>query len=370
MAGPFDTAPSRLAAGNDQRQVVTTSALEDWLWRGDHPIVKEMPWYVYSMWVYRVERMPRKHRANAEPRFIDIAFSSDYKLHHTHRQRLATEFRVPLYEGFTMPPSTRDSETAAMYKSLLLRQLSVPAGEEPEDVRFAKAFVPLCKIEGKPVDGNNAFTEAWLAHVEQQKVWAAQAARRFLDRYEYMSLWETQEVQAELYAMRQATQEDVDQQNSPGGRSPREASEVAPDPDEGKLRATVKQYAALVAQRVQAHLEGLARARVEKRPRAYTTDAEIHQSYITATSGGAQRAEDEPEDNPAVDEAPQKSQEVFPLLRGTFDSDAMRAILDFDHKMRPGLGLKDLRSLPFMAKRAGPQQLTETIERQRAEVIV
>ena len=30
------------------------------------------------------------------------------------------------------------------------------------------------------------------AHLEEQKVCAAEAARRFLDRYEYMSLWETQ----------------------------------------------------------------------------------------------------------------------------------------------------------------------------------
>ena len=107
------TDDSGAAAGRDDeedthlRQAVTTSALEDWLWRGDHPIVKDMHWYVYSMWVYRVEKMPLKLKDNGEPmmpapRFIDIEFSPDYKLHHTHRQRLASEFRVPLYEGFTI----------------------------------------------------------------------------------------------------------------------------------------------------------------------------------------------------------------------------------------------------------------------------
>ena len=39
--------------GDHVRQIVTTSPLEDWLWRGDHPIVKDMNWYVYSMWVSR-----------------------------------------------------------------------------------------------------------------------------------------------------------------------------------------------------------------------------------------------------------------------------------------------------------------------------
>ena len=49
------------------------------------------------------------------------------------------------------------------------------------------------------------------------------------------------------------------------------------------------------------NLEGLAQARVEKRPRPYQTDAEIHQSYIKATSGGgAEGGEDEQE----VDDEP------------------------------------------------------------------
>ena len=33
------------------RQTVTTGPLDDWLWRGDHPILKDMHWHLYSMWV-------------------------------------------------------------------------------------------------------------------------------------------------------------------------------------------------------------------------------------------------------------------------------------------------------------------------------
>ena len=29
---------------------VATSTLEDWLWRGDDPIVRDMSWHVYTMW--------------------------------------------------------------------------------------------------------------------------------------------------------------------------------------------------------------------------------------------------------------------------------------------------------------------------------
>ena len=46
-----------------------------------------------------------------------------------------------------------------------------------------------------------AFTRAWLAHLDTQNEEAAEAARRFLDRHEYMSLWETQEVHDELNDM-------------------------------------------------------------------------------------------------------------------------------------------------------------------------
>ena len=35
---------------------VATSTLEDWLWRGDAPIFRDMSWHVYAMWVYRVDK--------------------------------------------------------------------------------------------------------------------------------------------------------------------------------------------------------------------------------------------------------------------------------------------------------------------------
>ena len=96
-----------------------------------------------------------------------------------------------------------------------------------------------------------------------------------------MSLWETQEVHDELNDMWQTD----DRPESQCARSV--VPEEVADPDAEKPRATVRQYAALIAQKVHSNLEGLARARLEKRPRPYQTDAEMHQSYLTATSGGS-----------------------------------------------------------------------------------
>ena len=146
-------------AENVSRVVVTTSSLEDWLWRGDDPIVKDMSWEVYAMWMYRIEKLPRatsdEDSKQPRQRFIDVEFSSDYKMHHSHCQRLATEFRVPLFEGFTMPPSSRDSETAALYKLLLLKPLAVPLNECPEDQRLVQAFAPTCNAEAAGDEDHN-----------------------------------------------------------------------------------------------------------------------------------------------------------------------------------------------------------------------
>ena len=184
-----------------------------------------------------------------------------------------------------MPLGTLDSETAAMFKSLLLRSLAVELNDKPEDVRFNDAFRPLCEIAGRSIEPNHAFTTAWLAHVRAQQPLATEAARRFLDRYEYKSLWETQEIQEELNEMWELSQLENDkyameEENTSHGDVP----EPFEDPDRGKPRVTVRQYTALIGQEVMANLEGLARARKEKHPRAYQTDAEIHQAFISATS--------------------------------------------------------------------------------------
>ena len=54
----------------------------------------------------------------------------------------------------------------------------------------------------------------------------------------------------------------------------------------------MKQYVAIVGQDVAANLEGIASARLEKRPRQYQSDAAVHQAYMQATTGGGTRGED------------------------------------------------------------------------------
>ena len=63
-----------------QRTVVTTSTLEDWLFRGDHPILAPMSFEVYCMWVFRIEKPFRKSDQRKRHRFIDIPFAPHYAM--------------------------------------------------------------------------------------------------------------------------------------------------------------------------------------------------------------------------------------------------------------------------------------------------
>ena len=58
------------------------------------------------------------------------------------------------------------------------------------------------------------------------------------------------------------------------------------DPDREKPRASVEEYVALLGDVVALNLDGIARARVEKKQRQYRTDAEIVQTYVTSITGG------------------------------------------------------------------------------------
>ena len=240
-----------------QRLVVTTSTLEDWLYRGSHPILEAMSLQVYAMWVFRIEKTSGRTSASKRPRFIDVEYAAEYSLSASHMQRIATEFRVPLFQGFTMPATGMDSETAAMYKQILLRPTSVPICDQPEDLRVVAAFQRFCApTTNTELDrskaGANAFTRSWLTYARGQEEHAMEARRRFLDRYEWPSIWETQEVHDELHSMwlLDPGADEEDTHTAPGNPEPDQC------PDRDKPRVTMEQYVALIGEDVAANLEG------------------------------------------------------------------------------------------------------------------
>ena len=328
---------------------------KDWLFRGNHPVVAAMSFQVYAMWVFRIEfpavRANRKKRQD----FVDIEFASEYALAVTHMQRIATELRVPLFEGFLMPASNVDSETAAMYKQILLRPTAVEPGEEPEDLRVVGAFRRFCALkpnQDRSGAGANAFTRNWLAFAEEQEEQALVARRRFLDRYEWPSLWETQEVCDELRMMWLQSSDDAEEREEEEEQQ-EEVPTFGAEPsycfDREKPRATLQQYVALVGEEVAVNLEGIARARLEKRPRQYQSDASVHQTYMQATSGGAGDADGEEADI-AEAGAPPKSVLVHfePIPWNISSIEDMQRVLEFKLRTRLTPFAKALLELPCM----------------------
>ena len=120
--------------------------------------------------------------------------------------------------------------------------------------------------------------------------------------------------------------------------------------DRGKPRATMAQYVALIGEDVAANLEGIARARLEKPPRQYQSDAAVHQAYMQTVSGGGEHAGDgEPPEDAAQVEAPKTVAAYFePLPWDITTDDELRALLDFTHRARLQPLAKELLKLPCM----------------------
>ena len=85
----------------DNKVVVTTSTIENWLWRGDDLVVKQMN--------LSCGEDSAEYAVVDAPRYIEVA-SRDYKLFPRHRQRVARKFRAPLFEGYTIPAHHVDAE--------------------------------------------------------------------------------------------------------------------------------------------------------------------------------------------------------------------------------------------------------------------
>ena len=106
-------------------------------------------------------------------------------------------------------------------------------------------------------------------------------------------------------------------------QAPKAGAASSSDPDAHKQRATVLQYGALIGEEVASHLEGLARARMEKHKRLYQTDQEIHEQYVKLATGGGEGAQDDGADEVGPDErgAAISSDTVFPMAPWNLDKE-------------------------------------------------
>ena len=274
----------------------------------------------------------------AVPRYVDLYFDPSYKLYQTHAQRISTEPRVPMFEGFTMPPLTLDPERNAMYKQVQCRPTAVHSGDtgdcDAEQLvldAFKRYSTPKQRVSGEDLSETAAvaFTRAFLEWQQDMKTEAAIARLRFADRFEFPSLWETAE-------MVQLLEEKLALATGTAVTVP------ATDPDLKKPRCTASQYSSLLAESRIAHLEGLARARQQKPKRRRDADARLYEEYVKVTTAGEK---DDPEvDNPEEELeviAPPKPSEVFQKILYLPNAEEQKQLLLFELQGRHNQYTKD-----------------------------
>ena len=189
----------RESIGSDTATVVTSSQYDDWLFRGTNPVLRQLSLYMYSMWVYRVEK-PEK----ASPDDFLFPFDDAYPLKCSYVQRIAAEPRVPRIDGCQLFCIDSEAEREQGYKllSLLLRPWQLPEGhanmENFPDI-FAAAY-------DRNAPRGTRFQASWESFLQTQRASSDECFKICLDECLWPSLWNTEEMHVQM----QSTFADVD----------------------------------------------------------------------------------------------------------------------------------------------------------------
>ena len=254
--------------------IVTTNQLDDYIHRGQHPLLKDLCLYVYSMYVHRVEKLDPSFRE----RHVCLPFDNDYKLAGGYVQALALQERVPKIDGFQMPPprahaagAEQDIEMNAMFKSVLLRPIYRHRVDDVAQFDPVTHFFQLHECPGEPHPQHTwspitAFSGAWHAHFRSVEALAKAASRKLLFRQELETIWETAEATQTLCELAELE------------------PEVEPERQEHQ-RLTVQEYAAYITRGVANNLDAIAWARVSQKTRYAELAASLEQASVGQVSG-------------------------------------------------------------------------------------
>ena len=154
--------------------VVTANQLDDYIHRGDHPVMLHMSLYVYSCWVFRILKDEKTDESQ-----LRFPFRPEYKLASGFVQQIAVTERIPKLDGFTMPPprhrsqnATADMEINNMYKSVVLRpmewyQKALDEAPDPVSQYYMLHQCPEDPDPNHPWTLETAFSSNWHAHLRK-----------------------------------------------------------------------------------------------------------------------------------------------------------------------------------------------------------
>ena len=369
-AGLAGDGPGDDAAGHKCKAFVL-SQLDDWLHRGDDPIVRDMNLYVYSMWVYRVEKnltVRRQSQCPACPRHVDIEFDDTYPSRSTFMQRLAVEPRVPMLEGMQFV-SEANAEAHYMLQAVLFRPVYLPPEEvnESRNVRLEKAYLALCTAPAgqDPWPAQNMgpanpgpFQRGWEIFLAEQKKAAREAQRKTRRATGLCSLWRTVEVRQRLAGIVAAAGERAD--------------DDAPQEEPHAPLPSVQEYAAVVTLQTSANFACIARARTEPRQKRETDDAVAVPELIVRHG-----EEDDGEADGQIEAAALRAQAGLASLGADtrivhhFQAELLQKVLRFETAERTQGFVKELLKSPVMQLEEGlplPRSRQDGADRRAARV--
>ena len=333
---------------------------DDWMHRGEHPILRDMNLYVYSIWVYRVELRPSAaEKDDQDGLHIDFPFDSSYTGARNWKQRLATEPRIPKVEGFQFVNEDANSETHYLMKSILLRPVYLPIANEhvyTRELRYLQAYKRLCR----PGDGNNEwpaqssgpespgpFQRSWEMFFQGQEAVAKTARRKCLEHrlqaWSAPSIWNTAEVEQELRLKVLARRE---RQNT------LDADDASDRPAMPGLHRflTVEEYVALETIKTAGNFDGISKARSSKPKREQEADAKILEAPLYEEGmeeSGAGSAQVEGAELRAKQGMAKLGENA--RISHRFGADTLAKILAFDTAERTQSFVKQLKETPLMS---------------------
>ena len=190
------------AFGEESAAVVTSSQYDDWLHRGDNPVLSELSLYLYSMWVYRVEKPE-----SSSPEDFLFPFDESYPLKDAYAQRIAAEPRVPRIDGCQLFAVDSEVEREQAYKllSVLLRPLRLPS--DYANMETTPDIYSDCFDTTAPP--GERFRAAWTTFIDSQKTDADDCFRACLEKGLWPNLWNTVEMHDLLQAKLRNVEPDV-----------------------------------------------------------------------------------------------------------------------------------------------------------------
>ena len=357
---PDDAGPTVDDLAQKKSKGAVLSQHDDWMHRGDHPIVRDMSLYIYSIWVYRVE-LPR-HALPAgelEPEGsggrtlnVDIPFDSSYSAARNYTQRLAAEPRIPKPDGYQFVSEDSNAETHYLMKSVLLKPVRLPVADganDTKELRYLRAYEHLCAApEGEPQwpaqpAGEGApgpFQRGWesFATAQEQLARAARAKclRNDVGPWATPSIWNTEEVETALRMKRTDRREDV--------QPPCRCAQCQELGNWLGNMLTVEEYMALETTKTAANFEGISKAKASKPRRQQKDDVEVAEAPVCregAEDSGAGAAQMEAASINAREGLAKLGANV--CLEHEFDPETLAQILKFDTAERTTSFIKELK---------------------------